>query len=293
MFLASSFFLPLTFFSAEPPLARCPFVVEPEHHDLGRMNLKCRHCDALHWSGEKLAKSSNASPEFGMCCNHGKVEIGKLEDPPERLKRLLLDNGPQGKEFRNNMWQYNIALSFTSLGVKENQSVSRGSGSPIFKIQGELCHKAGSLIPTPGRVPSYAQLYIYEPHAALEYRIQNNNNLRRDTMDLLQEVVTANHQYADIFMHADEVLHQHPDAPEATVRLRVAPGVHRRWGNLPTADEVAVILPGDQSEQQARDIVLRKRYGPLMHISNLHPAYTPLYYVLPFPHRENGWHPDL
>ncbi|KAJ7480356.1 hypothetical protein B0H11DRAFT_1615181, partial [Mycena galericulata] len=162
-----------------------------------------------------------------------------------------------------------------------------------FKIQGELCHRAGALLPTPGHVPSYAQLYIYEPHAALEHRMQTNNNLRRDTMDLLQAVITANHQYADIFVHAHEVLSQHPDTEEAVVRLRVAPGTHRRRGNLPTADEVAVILPGDQSQMQARDIILRRRDGPLMRISNLHPGYAPLYYVLLFPRGENGWHPDL
>jgi hypothetical protein len=107
------------------------------------------------------------------------------------------------------------------------------------------------------------------------------------------KVYTANHQYTDIFLHAHEVLRQQPDTEEAAVRLRVAPGVHSRRGNLPTADEVAVILPGDQSQMQARDIILRKRDGLLLRISNLHPAYTPLYYVLLFPHGENGWHPDL
>ncbi|KAJ7504660.1 hypothetical protein B0H11DRAFT_2347307 [Mycena galericulata] len=42
-----------------------------------------------------------------------------------------------------------------------------------------------------------------------------------------------------------------------------------------------------------RDIILRRRNGPLVKISDLHPAYTPLYYVLLFPYSEPGWHPDL
>ncbi|KAJ7719705.1 hypothetical protein B0H16DRAFT_1214799, partial [Mycena metata] len=223
-------------------------------------------------------------PESGMCCNHGKVDIGTLDPPPEALCQLhqILREG--GRECRTNMWQYNIALSFTLLGVTEDQSVTRGRGPPIFKILGELCHRAGALIPSQGRVPSYVQLYnIYEPHAALDYRMQNNTNLQRDTMEILQTVITENHQYAPIYMHAHEVLSRHPDTEEAEVRLRVAPGAHRRRGNLPTADEVAVILPGDQSQMQPRDIILRKRDGPLIRISNHHPAYTPLYYVLLFP----------
>ncbi|KAJ7310822.1 hypothetical protein DFH08DRAFT_644317, partial [Mycena albidolilacea] len=222
-------------------------------------------------------------PQFGMYCNHGKVKLPELNPPPEALQRLLLDDGAQGKEFCNNMRQYNIALSFTSLGVTEDESVNSGYGPPIFKIQGELCHWAGALIPTPGHTPLYAQLYIYEPHAALDFRMRNNTNLRRDTMEVLQAIITSNHRYADIFMHAHEVLSQHPETEEAEVRLRVAPGARRRRGNLPTADEVAVILPGDRSQMQPRDIILRKHDGPLLRISNLHPAYTPLYYVLLFP----------
>ncbi|KAJ7479570.1 hypothetical protein FB451DRAFT_958941, partial [Mycena latifolia] len=222
-------------------------------------------------------------PMFGMCCNHGKVEIPDLEPPPEPLCRLLLDDSEQAKEYRKNMWQYNIALSFTSLGVSEDQSVNRGRGPPVFKIQGELCHRTGALLPSPNKEPIYAQLYIYEPRAALDHRMRNNSNLRRDTMELLQAVITEHHQYAPIYLHSHEILRQLPDTEEAEVRLRVAPGVHRRRGNLPTADEVAVILPGDQSQAQSRDIILRRREGPLHRISDLHPAYTPLYYVLLFP----------
>jgi hypothetical protein len=83
---------------------------------------------------EKIVKSPEDSPEFGMCCNHGKVEIQCLHAPPDALQRLFVDDSAQAKEFRNNMWQYNIALSFTSLGVTEDQSVNRGGGPPIFKI---------------------------------------------------------------------------------------------------------------------------------------------------------------
>lgn len=58
-------------------------------------------------------------------------------------------------------------------------------------------------------------------------------------------------------------------------------------------DEVAIILPNDPSQPQSRDIILRKHGGHLQQISELHPAYAPLQYVLLFPRGENGWHPDL
>ncbi|KAJ7429282.1 hypothetical protein B0H11DRAFT_1768854, partial [Mycena galericulata] len=105
-------------------------------------------------------------------------------------------------------------------------------------------------------------------------------------MEVLQRVICDNHQYAHLFYHAHKVPAQlGDDAEDISVRLRVAPGVHARRGNLPTADEVAVILP-DQAGTHPRDIILRRRNGPLVQISDLHPAYTPLYYVLLFPFGE-------
>ncbi|KAJ7638110.1 hypothetical protein B0H17DRAFT_890635, partial [Mycena rosella] len=222
-------------------------------------------------------------PEFGMCCNHGKVVLPQLQEPPEGLRALLVDDSTQAKEFRKNIAQYNTALSFTSLGVNEDRSINNGGGPPVFRIHGELCHRAGALLPSNGQTPMYAQLYIYEPRAALDYRMQNNTNLRRDTMEVLQQIITAHHQYAPLFLHSHEVLTALRDEPdEVSVRLRVAPHVHARRGNLPTADIIAVILP-NQTNAEPRDIIIRRRNGPLIRISDLHPAYTPLYYVLLFP----------
>jgi hypothetical protein len=83
---------------------------------------------------------------------------------------------------------------------------------------------------------------------------------------------------------------------DTEVRLRVIPGNDRRRYNLPTAEEVAVVLPGDGSSGDDRDIILCKRApadSPMLRISDLHPAYSALYYVLLFPCGEHGWHRDL
>lgn len=243
---------------------------------------------------EKTVKSSLTNPDFGTCCSHGQVQLSYLQRPPEPLLQLLTQNDAQAKNFKEHIWEYNRALAFTSLGVTEDHSVNRGRGPPVFRVQGELCHRSGSLLPDPGHKPIYAQLYIFDPHVALQYRMQNNpqSHLRDDTMALLQDVIRDHHQYAPIYLHAFEVL-RHQEADDICIRLRVVPGTDRRRYNLPTADEVAVILPGDQSQAQPRDIILRNRGGALQRISDCHPAYAPLQYVLLFPYGENGWHPDL
>ena len=41
----------------------------PEANYLGRMNVVCKHCQALHWDAEKLSSSTKANIKFGtLCC---------------------------------------------------------------------------------------------------------------------------------------------------------------------------------------------------------------------------------
>ena len=273
-------------------IARRPYRDPPQRHDLGRMDVPCENCGALHWMAERLSKSTNRSPKFGKCCAEGKVQLPLLEEPPEPLHTLLNSDTPSAVTFRQNLWKYNRAFSFTSLGVHEDHKVNKGNGPPVFRISGELHHKSGALTPPEGRLPRYAQLYVYEPRAALDARIQQNSDLDPSVMEALQQMLADNHQYVPVYRHAFEILQNYDVANDVEVRLRLEPGLDRRRYNLPTADEVAVILPGSSSTQP-RDIVLRQRDGPLYRISDLHPAYCPLQYPLLFPRGENGWYPEM
>ena len=70
---------------------------------------------------------------------------------------------------------------------------------------------------------------------------------------------------------------------------------HRRY-NLPTdtSNEIAVILPGDGDQSTVgRDIILNRRDGRLQEISELHPLYPSLHYVLLFPTGQLQWHKHI
>ena len=58
----------------------------------------------------------------------------------------------------------------------------------------------------------------------------------------------------------------------------------------PNASEVAAIMIGDgqETQYQNRDIVLRPYEGGLQRISEIHPSYVPLHYILIFPRGEDG-----
>ena len=102
----------------------CGAYVEPNaRHSIGRMNVECPHCHALHWIGEKLASSSVRTPKFGVCCLQGQVVLPHPQPPPLTLQNLLTGNNTKARGFQEKIRQYNSAFAFTSVAVKVDQAV--------------------------------------------------------------------------------------------------------------------------------------------------------------------------
>jgi len=282
----------------ELPKARQPFDPTWPVHYLGKMDVLCKSCNAYHWMDEKLAKSSKKNPVFGMCCTSGKIKLPILEAPPMEIQKLLSDQDQRAKKFRENIRKYNNALAMTSLGCKVDDSVNRnGAGPYVFKVHGKLSHKAGALLPNDGDTPLYSQLYIYDGAEALQYRMGHaaNHDLDRGTMQILQDTLYNHHPGVQMYKQALELTSNMPPEHQCKVALRFDEGTDRRRYNLPTAaaaHEIAVILPGDGDQpQDCRDIILYRRRGePLQRISEMHPMYLSLHYVLLFPTGQLGWH---
>lgn len=55
------------------------------HHYLGKMDILCPYCSALHWMDEKLTKSSMKHPLFGTCSLEGKIRLPLFITPPPPL----------------------------------------------------------------------------------------------------------------------------------------------------------------------------------------------------------------
>ena len=159
-------------------LARKPFDHSQPVHSLGKMDVKCEFCGALHWLDERISNTSKNSPKFGMCCFSGKISLPKLHNPPPELNGFLRGMDDASKKFRKNIWKYNNALAMTSIGVTQDHAINQGGGPWLFKIQGMLSHLAGSLLPADPNKPTYAQLYIYDPAEALNHRMAHNANKR-------------------------------------------------------------------------------------------------------------------
>lgn len=265
---------------------------------LGRMNVVCPDCGALHWKAEQLTKSTVNQPVFGTCCLEGKVDLPPVRAPPRDLLELFDGTSNYSRDFIDNIRSYNAAFALASLGVTVDRKVNEGPGPYVFKIQGALYHKVGSLLPEAGQDPSYAQLYIVSPAEANAARMRHNP-LNNHVMGILDNVLRTHHAYVQVFKTAHERIREqertNPGVPsEYFARIVCEKGTDPRRYNAPTAEEVAVLLPGDGSEATShRDLILQYRNGPLKRIFETNASYQPMVYVLLFPYGENGWHRGL
>jgi hypothetical protein len=265
------------------PLARREF--DGSHrglrHTLGEMTTVCGKCNALHFLDERAASSSCANPQFTLCCAQGKVTLPPLTPPPEPLRRLLASNETDAKDFRQHIRFYNSAFAFTSMGANLDTSVAQ-PGNYTYRLRSELYHRMGSLLPQPGEVRKFAQLYISDPHAELDGRMGNFGGLNGDTMQSLQTMLHACNPYTSIFQTATERLQD--GAIELNLHLVNDRRTDLRRYNAPTVDEVgALMVGGDVNEADARNIIMHLSNGYFQRVSPLHTAYMPLHYVLLFP----------
>ena len=282
------------------PLAHRPFDPAWQVHNLGYLNIRCPDCGALHWLDECLSKSSILS-QFGMCCYQGKVLLPPIQPPPIELYRLLTSQEPPAKKFRQHIRNYNNVLAMTSVGRKLDDSLNRQGGGPYsFRLHGEVIHRAGSLLPPEGQAPVFAQLYIYDnAQQAHEHRAANAFNATLDpgTLRELQDMLWRSHPGVAHYKQAYQLSLAVPPEQQCRIALHFDATCDRRRYQAPDASvrEIAVILPGDGDQVRgSQDIILYRNHGPpLQHISDTHPFYPALHYVLLYPTGQLSFHPTI
>jgi len=182
-----------------------------------------------------------------MCCLQGQIQLPSLQPLTGILHNYLTGNDYSSREFHNNIQQYNAAFAVTSVGVKIGNSVTGQSGFYCFKIQGELHHLTGALFPHGDQTPMYVQIYILDTAEQLNVRRANNNNLDPVVIDNLQTMLLDNHPYIGHYHHVYELIREKPveEQEKITIRLHVNLQQDQRTHNLPTAEEIVVIIPED------------------------------------------------
>ena len=179
-----------------------------------------------------------------------------------------------------------------------------GTGPPVSKVHGSICHWTGGLLPAAGEDPVYAQLYIYDPAEALETRLSHNPEARREIMEPLQEELAAENAYVQSYRNMHELLleaeavaaRNHVAVPEVTMRFSSEAARDPRRYNKPAVEEVAAVFVGehDGGPPSHKDIVVYPRGQEKRRVSELHSCVDPMSYILIFPRGSpQGWCPDL
>ena len=244
--------------------------------NIGKLDIQCQYCSAFRFRDETK----------NMCCGTGKVNLTPFPPLPNPLATLYSGTTPQSVCFLENIRKYNSVFQLTSLGC--NEVLLRG-WNPQFRIQGQLCHLIGSLLPPHDREPSFLQIYFMDGDEQITRRNNVTTGLCHNTLLDIQDVLSENHVYVRELKCAYEFINtQNIEHFKIVINENARPlGTHERTYNPPTLKEVAILMPNNPVGQ--RDIVLHTRTEQLQRISELHKAYDCLQYPLLLPYGNECW----
>ncbi|KAH1060573.1 hypothetical protein GYH30_004170 [Glycine max] len=250
--------------------------------------MQCRYCNAQMWYDERISKDKNCqSPRFNLCYGDGKVELPLLQNPPQYLQRLLFDdNTIDSKNYQHNLRAYNMMFAFTSAGIKLDKTVNNSRRPPTIRIQGQPCHRIGSLLPMPGKNPN---LHSY---ISLTQKMNQYSRIKSHIVLALTHMLDQHNSYAKSFRMVRDRLAD-DQADNIKLQLIAARGKDGRVYNMPNIPEIVALIVGDFHPGSKRDIIVETQNGELQRIHELHPSYLPLQYPLLFPYGEDGYRADI
>lgn len=121
------------------------------------------------------------------------IQLSTINQPHEPVHSLLTNNHLESNHFLAKTRNYNRCFQMTSFGAKE---VHEGNFMPTFKIQGQVYHRIGSLLPSPEQIPSFLQIYfVGDDEIEVDIRSGLLNNLKPCLVNELQKCLHNNNPY--------------------------------------------------------------------------------------------------
>ncbi|XP_062183399.1 uncharacterized protein LOC133887455 isoform X2 [Phragmites australis] len=277
----------------------CHIATYKDRSYYGGPDYACDRCSAIFWYQERIETQSSISQHrtvYKNCCRVGRISLPMHRPFPPPLQDLIrFDAGSRSNSFMRMIRQYNSLFAFTSLGVDVDRSINTGDGPYVFRINGVVHHRIGSLIPPIGKRPEYAQLYIYDTLNELQNRLnmfpaeeadKPNPEIVSDLIDMLNRV----NPFVKKFRMARDRL-MSPNAPDVAIKLISSVKTHDDRYSLPTSSELAGLLIGGSSANTSTfDVVVEAQPSQFKQISPIHPVLMSLQYPLLFPYGDKGFH---
>lgn len=247
-----------------------------DYHSLSQLSIDlmtktCQRCNARLFRKE--------AP--GICCSNGKCcMLRQYTLPPAPESELYDVRNPDGKHMLEYIMRYNSCFAMTSLGIN-GQRLGAGDWPSTFRIQGQIYHQIGSLLPQPESDAQYVQIYFMgDSDCQIDRRTGMFQGVRRNLVALFQHLLEREN---DLIRNFKTALERMPaDTCSLAIRAdRLPEGVHPGQFNAPVVEDVALhfIAPEDA---QNRDIILTRRNDRLSYINETHQFYDALQYPLMF-----------
>jgi len=241
------------------------------------LNVKCPYCYALKFKDEPK----------GTCCGNGKIKLPPLNNLTELLLIYLSGSTNESKHFLDNIRKYNSNFNMNSFGTHR---IKEPEYQTIFKIQGQVYHRIGSLLPYDGE-SSFLQIYfIGDDELQSQRRSAVISNVKADVILLFQTFLQKHNELIKLLKSTLEKM------PTDECRMvlkadKIPANEHERCFNLPTIKEVAVVINGNEFVN--RDILLQKRSNKYLRVQETDKSYDALQYPLMFWRGGDGYHFNL
>ena len=140
-----------------------------------------------------------------------------------------------------------------------------GRGVYTFRVNGELCHHIGNLQPDLDQGARFAQIYFLDDALQTNRRMEIFDDLHRDIVDNIQEVLESINALVRGFKSSRDVL-QGGQNIGLRISGEVPTGEHPRRYNRQVVPEVAAVVLDEQYMNYGRDIILHQHGGDLLRI---------------------------
>ena len=191
------------------------------------------------------------------------------------------------------------------MGAPVAQNVA-GHGPYCFRAQGQVYHLAPQLYPGSQESPRYGQLYVLDPDAAADVRMQNPQNAGclQAVLRTIAGIFQSQNPFARSYKMMDEIVREQEalaqtngnPRPQIFMDIRRDRQSDQRRYNLRTSNEIAMVFQNSDGEPPFnRDIRIYPR--PSMNelsirLNILSPNLDPMTYAIFYPDGYPGWRPN-
>lgn len=159
---------------------------------------------------------------------------------------------------------------------------------PTYKVQGQVYHRIGSLLPESSENASFLQIYfVGDEEKETSLRCKKIPTVKSGLISQLQTMLHEYNPYIKDFKTTIENVQESEDFKVVINTDRKPSEAHSGRFNRPTVSEVALVIVGQEFEK--RDIIIKGRGTGLQRISEIHRSYDSLQYPLIFVSGSDGY----